>query len=189
MKTVVDSNAMDSKNFFWAEKISFLLFLVFITTLGSCNWFGNDPKSELEKLPPSTQQGKNTFGCLVNGKAWVTRTSTDVLAFYQSGLFQVGAGVDNELKQGMTIVVSNGIVEGSSYNLANELNTKVEFSSRSPLRICFYDRYNTINGKLTITKLDQTKLIVSGLFEFTTVVAGCDTIMVTDGRFDVLYAN
>lgn len=27
--------------------------------------------SELDKLPPATQTGANTFGCLVNGKAYL----------------------------------------------------------------------------------------------------------------------
>jgi hypothetical protein len=30
----------------------------------------NTPKTELEKLPPATQTGANTAGCLVNGKAF-----------------------------------------------------------------------------------------------------------------------
>ena len=30
-------------------------------------------KNELNALPPETQVGANTFGCLVNGKAWVPK--------------------------------------------------------------------------------------------------------------------
>ena len=29
--------------------------------------------TELSKLPAATQTGANTFGCLVNGKAWVAQ--------------------------------------------------------------------------------------------------------------------
>lgn len=33
----------------------------------------NKPKTELEKLPPITQTGANTFGCLVNGRTWIPK--------------------------------------------------------------------------------------------------------------------
>ncbi len=166
-----------------------IVMLVLLTGFESCDDIIN-PKTELEKLPPATQEGKNTFGCLVNGRAWVTRTSTDALSFYQSGLLQVSAGVDaNSVPQGMILVISNGVVEGSLYDLATDVKNLVEFSSRNPSGICFYERENAVVGHLKITKLDQVNLIVSGLFEFTTVVSGCDSIKVTDGRFDLLYAN
>ena len=29
--------------------------------------------NEIDKLPPATQTGANTFGCLVNGKAWIAQ--------------------------------------------------------------------------------------------------------------------
>ena len=54
---------------------TFILMFGCILTLAllqSCD----DSVTELEKLPPATQTGKNTFGCLVEGKAWVTKTST-----------------------------------------------------------------------------------------------------------------
>lgn len=52
------------------------------------------PKTELEKLPPATQEGKHTFGCLVDGKAWVTRVSTDAVSFYQEGVLSITAAND-----------------------------------------------------------------------------------------------
>ncbi len=171
------------------KRFSYIVMLVLFTGFESCDDIIN-PKTELEKLPPATQEGKSTFGCLVNGKAWVTNSSTDALAVYQSGLLQVSAGIDEtNRQQGMILVFSNGVEEGSLYDLAWDIKNKVEFSSRNPSGICFYERQHAMGGNLKITKLDQVNLIVSGLFEFTTVVSGCDTIKVTDGRFDLLYAN
>ena len=34
--------------------------------------FNNCKKNEQDALPPATQNGANTFGCLVNGKPWVS---------------------------------------------------------------------------------------------------------------------
>ena len=36
------------------------------------------PLTELEKLPQATQSGKHTFGCLVDGKAWVTIVELEI---------------------------------------------------------------------------------------------------------------
>jgi hypothetical protein len=39
-------------------------------------------------------------------------------------------------------------------------------------------------GTLTIIRLDLTKGIIAGTFEFTLAKPGCDTIRVTNGRFN-----
>lgn len=171
------------------KKLPTIILVIALLVCESCNLF-ESPKTELEKLPPATMEGKSTFGCLVNGKARVTRVSTDVLSDYQSGVLQISAGIDEKDRdQGITLAILSGVTQGSSYNLSNDPQYEAKFNWVKPSMLCFYDDENTISGTLTITKLDQTKLIVSGLFEFTTVVAGCDTIRVTDGRFDILYAN
>jgi len=181
---------MNNRSSLKLKKLLATLLVIALFASESCNLFGSEPKSELEKLPPATMEGKNTFGCLVNGKAWVTRTSTDVLAFYQSGVLQVSAYIDEKgREQAIDLIVLNGLTQGTTYDLTNIPSHAATFSWVRPSGICFYEEENTISGNLTITKLDQTNLIVAGVFEFTTVVAGCDTIKVTNGRFDVLYAN
>lgn len=62
------------------EMLSLFLCTVALTSLSDCD--RDEPKTELEKLPPITQEGKNTFGCLVNDIAWVTKTSIDAYAVY-----------------------------------------------------------------------------------------------------------
>jgi Family of unknown function (DUF6252) len=148
-----------------------------------------DPSPEPNKLPRATQSGKNTFGCLVNGKVWVTSTSTDAMAFYQDGVLQISADLDgNGRDRGITMVVMGGLTQESSYDLANNPKTEAIIGWRNSSANCTYDRDKTLSGQLTITKLDQVKYIIAGVFEFTTFVSGCDTIKVTDGRFDLLYA-
>ena len=43
------------------------------------------------------------------------------------------------------------------------------------------------SGKLTISKLDQSARIVAGTFYCTIKQTGCDTLRITDGRFDLKY--
>ncbi len=50
---------------------------------------------------------------------------------------------------------------------------------------CSYRTDTINNGKLTITHFDSAKRIVSGRFHFTVAKKGCDTIKVTEGRFDI----
>lgn len=70
----------------------------------SCNiLFKNDdePKTELEKLPPATQSGENTFGCLIDGTALVVVNSLDMGAINQRGILQFGgdAEIDKLIKR------------------------------------------------------------------------------------------
>ena len=153
------------------------------------------PKTELEKLPPATQEGKGTFGCLVNGKAWFTKSYTAATGDYQLGSLSFG-GTIYEPFQNMHINLSDQInlpVLGTgTYDLVPTAPYDpwvVFYVSLS----CFYgglssNRGDTIDGKLTITKFDKSNYIVSGLFEFTLVHQGCDTLKITDGRFDMEYA-
>jgi hypothetical protein len=65
-----------------------LLFLATFT-LSCCNK-GDDeqPKTELEKLPPATQTGANTAGCLVNGVAFLPKgyfTTGNLICYYIDG--------------------------------------------------------------------------------------------------------
>ncbi len=39
-------------------------------SFAQCKKHHPPPKTELEKLPPITQTGANTFGCLLNGVAF-----------------------------------------------------------------------------------------------------------------------
>jgi hypothetical protein len=163
--------------------------LLFITLLAACEGCKDDPtpKTELEKLPPATQEGKNTFGCLVNGKAWVTETSIDAVVAYQLDILQISACLNDKERDDCMSFYAFGDRSVEVINLAQNQNAGVGFDSAETN--CIYPSENAISGNLSITKLDETKLIISGTFEFTTVISGCDTIKVTDGRFDLTYAN
>ena len=162
-------------------------FLLALTVFMGCK---KDPQplSELEKLPAATQEGKNTFGCLVDGKAWVTKSSIDATAFYQEGILLITA-IDS--KQGMSLHIYDQILSEKNYNL----NDPGPFSNMAN----FGDYncnggYSTTNqyiGNVQITHLDQSfgKWIISGTFEFEAYSEECQkTVKVTDGRFDLNYA-
>ena len=163
-----------------------MLFLINIT--GCDN--GIDLRSEFEKLPPRTKDGKNTFGCLVNGKAWVVSSTTDVTAFYQMNVFQLNAAIEEKNRhQAIGLALLGGLSEGSIYDLTNDPQSQAVFGWERVEQYCVYDIDKTTSGWLSISTLNESKAIISGTFEFVTITPGCDTLSVADGRFDLLYAN
>lgn len=172
-----------------------LIYTALIILLAGCESCEDDPQpTELEKLPPATQEGKNTFGCLVNGKAWITRTSTDATAFYQEGVFAIGATNDKNTENIFISIYDENLSEGE-YHLPNDNgeNTIQDVAglNQSKTTKCRFETMSDYTGTVQITHLDQSQgsWIVSGTFEFEAYSPECDTIIkVTDGRFDLNYA-
>lgn len=182
------------------KKTTFLtLSLLCSLLLTQCSWpFGKKDADPISQLPPATQEGKNTFGCVVNGQAWVPKTSLltspgpltwEYLdSFGRNGYFNVSArrkvdGVD----QGMTIAIGDGLSSQGVYSLMIQRQIPYFFDV---VTLCEYGLDSTdvpLSGTLTITKLDKTNRIIAGSFEFTFAKSDCDTIRVTEGRFDLRY--
>lgn len=125
----------------------------------------DEPLTELGKLPPATQSGESTFGCLVNGKAWVTEISTDADAYYQDGrLFISTFLTKGNVDQGITISLKD-------YNLTEKEYILMEYPEifgrlRNHVDNCEYLTSSIHIGSLIVTHLDQINYIISGTFEF-----------------------
>ncbi len=148
-------------------------------------------KDDLTKLPPETQEGKNTFGCLVNGKVW---RNQGTVSFYESNLSI--SKTDNLLVVAYKKIPS--ISESISLAIiANEQGKyKLDYQNAAlffdDLKGCNEARHTPLSGNLEITKYQiiqnegSKRLIVAGRFSFVTLAYPCgDTIRVTDGRFDI----
>ncbi|WBO84040.1 DUF6252 family protein [Hymenobacter yonginensis] len=155
----------------------------------------NDPSPEA-RLPPVTQTGANTFGCLVNGEAW-TPQGNDGTANYTVSydLFPSGGIINISTYriygQGandfQTISVwAKGIQGVGTFYFANSSSAAAGFLNRKTN--CYWSSTDSAvtyrRGNLTITRLDLQAGIVSGTFDFTLYKPGCDSIRVTQGRFD-----
>ncbi|MEQ8241465.1 MAG: DUF6252 family protein [Cyclobacteriaceae bacterium] len=169
------------------------IFLFSLSLCVSCD-FGltqdDDDLTELEKLPPLTTTGENTFGCLVNGKAFVVKNTSNITAFYQQKLLFVSAGIDrNGIDEGVSFTVYETESETNTFNLSDTLNISCSYSdfSNYPDSYCQYEKENIINGEFNINSFDAENYIISGTFEFNAALYKCDTIRVTDGRFDLQY--
>lgn len=181
------------------KNLLFLLLTVF--ALNSCS--NNDdnkpstPKTELEKLPPATQTGANTSGCLVNGKAFLPKgfiPGTNPISYQDGlnfGLFigEKNNGVINSL--GVTSL-NKALEEGIIIPLKLDLND----SSLTNAYARYVDFTNgqgdfittdIIIGELKITHHDFNNAILSGTFWFDAVNSNGEKVEVREGRFDRHY--
>lgn len=176
------------------NNITLLLLLCLFTllTASKCKKNTINPNSD-NGLPPATQIGANIFACKVNGKPWISGTH----------MFDIGGGAGDTL----SVKGSNpkdGIYAERFYIQVNKVNDSVSiyrlndttnnFARYSTNQSCFniQDGYSlgmgySIDGQLTITKLDRAKKILSGTFSFIIPTKYCDTLKITDGRFDIKY--
>ena len=171
------------------KPVLFLTILILTTCCSSCELLfpKSEPKTELEKLPPITQEGKNTFGCLVNGEAFTVSNTSNQVAIFQQSKLQFGASIDDgDLDESVYMVVGDPLVENEVYSFI-DAGYNAEYQYRNTDKICIYEFKNTYNGTLFFSKIDRINYIISGTFEFSTVTQGCDTIRITEGRFDMHY--
>lgn len=162
------------------------LFFIALLLLHSCNNDDdNTSQNPIDQLPPLTTTGENTFGYLVNGTPInVTNTSQQV-AIYQQNQLQLGGGIDNFTTDVDVIITVGGPLSiNVTYDLVYPNNVAIFVNNGES---CYYDYPDTIEGSLTLTNFDQINFIVSGTFEFSTVTDNCETINITNGRFDLQY--
>ncbi|MCE7863167.1 MAG: hypothetical protein DYG99_06465 [Bacteroidetes bacterium CHB5] len=165
-----------------------LLLLVFIGGFSSCELLSNnDPKTELEKLPPITQEGKNTFGCLVNGKAFVVGNASLLTAIFQQGQLQFGATLnEGNREESLSISLVDPLTVSEIYNFDGAPYYS-GYTLKKESSICIYRFVDTVEGFVVFSNIDRVNFIISGAFEFSTVTGECDTVKITDGRFDMRY--
>ena len=141
----------------------------------------------IDTLPPETQTGAQTFGCLVNGQAWVpsvpfplNRLTVD---YYQGG-FSIRATLKKDGRN-QTISINKFSVLKSDKYVLTTYNNSSDGQLFDYNTSCSYDTDSINIGLLEMTRVDTINGYFSGRFSFTIGVAGCDTIRVTNGRFDV----
>jgi hypothetical protein len=155
---------------------------------------GQCKKTDLSELPPATQTGANTFGCLVNGKAFLPsgydgskpNFKLVIDPAFQNGNFDlIVYRLVNDKYESISFF-SNNIKAVGTYNIHSGQN--LYFDYINDITNCKYlfsnDTYS--DGVLKINKYDLITGIFSGEFECKVFdqTTSCDTIRITNGRFD-----
>lgn len=147
-------------------------------------------------LPPATQEGKNTLGFMLNGQPWTPEgvrgtgnLSIDYDPGFNQGIFNIVAyNFIPTVSEQFTIGIRdslNFLTAPMSFDLNNSSLYVISFS-----KTCDY--FSTLSdtessGSLTLSKMDRVNHIISGTFSAVLYKSACDTIKITDGRFDMRY--
>jgi hypothetical protein len=153
---------------------------------------------EIDKLPPITTEGKNTFGCLVNGKAWIPKTDGGLFnerlsLRYENGGLNISATLrinNDAIQQRLSVTaIFNDIgmyqIPPPPFDGEMFLNSK-----NPPMGRIACTRYKCIpeNTEIEIIYINTSQRIISGKFSYKNLENDCgDVINITDGRFDVRY--
>ncbi len=183
---------------FYKKAHLLLVMLVFLASTVSCKKETKEIAShDPNTLPTLTHEGKNTFGCVVNGEVWVAYTPSSmggpnaIEGFYYSdveGLYIRANRENSELNISESIDLAiqdlNSVGEYQVYT--DHHVTKGYIDNEENFDCIFYCYDTTLMRTVNITYFSQTKRIVSGTFEMDLVNPSCpgDTIRVRDGRFD-----
>lgn len=169
-----------------------LMPLLLSLLLTQCSWLL--PKQEAQpELPPPTREGKNTFGCYINGKPWIPKGRAGTVSNlnmtydpdYAGGSFEVKAFRKEEDGREDMGIILDSLRQTGSYFLDKPGRRQAVFLGTDS--DCWHLRGDSYyrSGSVTITRFDMQAKVIAGTFEFVLAKPGCDTITVTDGRFDM----
>jgi hypothetical protein len=176
---------------------TYILLLAFITVcLVQCRKPSSSKRTDVPGLPPATQTGANTLGFLLNGQPWTPQGSNgtanlsiDFDPGFNKGIFSIVAYKFNTTTSEQFII---GIRDSLNYlNIPIVLRlSPISLYSISYKNSCDY--WNQLpevfsSGELSISKLDKSARIIAGTFNATLFRNNCDTIKITQGRFDMRF--
>ena len=151
--------------------------------------------NQLGLLPPLTNTGAETAGCLVNGQALLPYgyiPSGNLGCFYQDGKnfgLKFTEKKNGNFKTIHIAILNDSLITGKPYALKIYNDKYGEFiinveSSPSPN---YYSTTDNVVGELIITNHIFNQAILSGTFWFDAVNSNGDIMQVREGRFDVHY--
>ena len=194
------------------KRINFLLFLLSLSTLlftsAKCRKDKNN--NPVDQLPPETQTGANTFGCLVNGETFLPRGASLTGGSLTCNFQYLGTGSNGGFYFRLAAINRNNntgesksigiftdsleIINGGNYSfvipaIKGTAYALYGYSKDSPPTIDDYETNNLHSGKLVIMKLDESNQIVSGTFWFDAVNTNGQKVEIRQGRFDMQYSR
>ena len=178
-----------------------LLLYLALLLLTQCSKCRNDPApaDPARELPPATQTGANTFGCLVNGQPYMPKGNT--------GASNLGVTYDPGFRGGAVTIETYRVESGGltkflsidaapannpgNYSLNLDAGIGNVLYSSGGVQPCgfMYDSRDVTYRKATlnITRFDANSRIIAGTFDAVIARNGCDTLKVTQGRFDAKF--
>lgn len=176
------------------KNLTLILFGLTLISTTSCNNDDDNNCQGIDCLPPATQTGEGTFGCLVNGEPYVDN-SGNFNCFYQlvdgeyffnispnfedKKLVELDIGcrfIDFQNEQSFDLAISTDGGGAATFSISQEFR---DISTNT-----------AYNGLCQITNFDLQNNIISGTFEFEVFDEVTQVLyIVTDGRFDAQFTQ
>jgi hypothetical protein len=181
----------------------FLTSCALLLLLQSCFLFDIKPK-EKDQLPPETQTGANTFGCLVDGKVFLPKrggfgSPEHFRCDYQfvdgHFVFQlVGTRYGNDAVNSVGVYyTSTTLIKEGKYSFSTQSTPDYAFGQHSDGSFTTYRLHKTdgitYTGELWIKKIDTINGIISGTFWFNALddYGSGSKVEIREGRFDARF--
>lgn len=199
------------------KKLIYILLILFFI---SCT---NDNDGTKQNLPAITTEGKNTFGCKIDGGIFLPKSSGGFSIGYKVPILYARyfnlTSTYYHLKPGYYLMINAyneltnksvrieleksdlPLYEGKIYPIALKtdglINANYSFSTTTPHpgynNVFIYEshEFNSTNehtGEIKIIKIDETNLIISGIFSFDCINNSDNKVAkISEGRFDIKY--
>ena len=153
----------------------------------------------IDALPPATQEGKGTFGCLVNNEVFLPKgnfsSGNPINCAYQfaymENKYYLAVGASNNSNNLIDLTIS---YKGTGTNIgihdlqsSSDNQYSGEYTIYKGGSINNFKTTEVFKGELNITKFDPINQIISGTFWFDAVNDKGEKIEVREGRFDCLF--
>lgn len=156
----------------------------------ACSKSNNPAPDNPYGLPNATQTGANVFACRINGKNFISYYSIygTKAGFYSDTFGMNGTITNTSLIQSLNFTIYTNQQIGVSYDFKQNLARSIYATDSTCLGFSSaVIKSNAMSGFIKLTKYNKNLKIISGEFEANYPLNNCDTIKVTDGRFDFNY--
>ena len=171
-----------------------LLFAAFCCMGVQCKEEEPDKIDELAKLPPATTKGRNTFGCLINGKAFPQSSEgyhQKQVYYYDGELFVSYSTMFNSFDANEVITIRTNKIDSEGQFTIEPIAGEDQFSVNTggELYSCrYFPDSKDRKALITISRLDSINHIISGKFSFKAkAMQGNKEVSIEHGRFDFQY--
>jgi hypothetical protein len=190
---------MHSNYYFLTKSLNMKRIKILLLLFAFANMFAacKKDKNTEDQLPPATQSGAGTFGCKINGKVFIPKGTNGTgrpnphiqydydlngQPYLSIEVFQFPTDVNSGIRIGYNFLNTVGF-----YGLKDSFSFLV---SPLPGTMCgglSSDSLIKVMGGSSITNLNNSSRIISGTFDFKYKKPQCDTVSITDGRFDIKF--
>ena len=165
--------------------ITFTIILVF-----SCKKGNPANQNTDEGLPVGTQTVASIFACKINGQNWI---SGQKLSLIGGTIFNVtvsarGSNGGTNYFDQIIVRIDGGALNNNIFLIPGNLHAQIIFCTNKSCEglpgSAIINSY-AAQGKITISKIDASNKIIAGIFECKVPIPNCDTLIITNVRFDI----